>query len=123
MFTVSVSRRQNESATLPIVDILSQCFGREPLESIALPMNRLPGPRIDPRYVNSPEMADVRFVVEGKSFYGHRIILVNASERFKEMLAAGGSDQMVTIKDIRYPIFQVSAPTFEEEARPARSTT
>lgn len=93
---------------MSVVNILSQCFGREPLDSIPLPMNRLPGPRIDPRYVNSPEMADVRFVVEGKSFFGHRIILVNASERFKEMLGGGGSDQVITIKDIRYPIFQVS---------------
>ena len=38
------------------------------------------------RYVNCPELSDVRFLVEGKVVYGHKIILTLLSERFRAML-------------------------------------
>lgn len=57
-------------------------------------------------------MSDVQFIVEGRPFYAHRIILVNASPRFAEMLHAastgGTTDQLIAINDIRYPTFQVN---------------
>jgi ankyrin repeat/BTB/POZ domain-containing protein 2 len=37
----------------------------------------------DVEYVNNPDMSDIQFLVEGKVFFGHRIILINASPRFK----------------------------------------
>lgn len=69
----------------------------------------------DPTYVNNPEMSDVQFRVEGRVFYAHKIILVNASPRFKAMLAAKsveGAPPVVQINDIRYDIFQVRSDTF-----------
>lgn len=65
----------------------------------------------DPTYVNNPEMSDVQFRVEGRVFYAHKIILVNASPRFKSMLSTKFSEgvaPVVQINDIRYDIFQVS---------------
>ncbi|KAH7968274.1 hypothetical protein HPB52_007307 [Rhipicephalus sanguineus] len=64
----------------------------------------------NPKYVNNPEMSDVQFRVEGRAFYAHKIILVNASPRFKAMLSsksAEGSTPVVQINDIRYDIFQL----------------
>lgn len=36
-----------------------------------------------PDYINSPEMSDITFVVEGRPFYAHKIILATASKKFK----------------------------------------
>lgn len=48
--------------------------------------------------------------VEGKLFYGHKIVLVTASPRFQSMLSSKLSDSTtptVQINDIRYHIFQL----------------
>lgn len=50
--------------------------------------------------------------VEGKIFYGHKIVLVTASPRFQSMLSSklsDGNTPTVQINDIRYHVFQVSA--------------
>lgn len=48
--------------------------------------------------------------VEGKIFYGHKIVLVTASPRFQSMLSSKlseGHTPTLQINDIRYHIFQV----------------
>lgn len=48
--------------------------------------------------------------VEGKIFYGHKIVLVTASPRFQSMLSSKlseGNNPTVQINDIRYHIFQL----------------
>eukprot|EP00357_Protocruzia_adherens_P002441 CAMPEP_0115007148 /NCGR_PEP_ID=MMETSP0216-20121206/20972_1 /TAXON_ID=223996 /ORGANISM="Protocruzia adherens, Strain Boccale" /LENGTH=533 /DNA_ID=CAMNT_0002373965 /DNA_START=591 /DNA_END=2192 /DNA_ORIENTATION=- len=58
--------------------------------------------------VNNPEFSDVCFMVEGKPFYGHKMILSMLSEKFKAMFSSGmrearGSE--IEITHIRYPVF------------------
>ena len=65
----------------------------------------------DPRYVNNPELSDIQFMIEGHIFYAHKIILVNASNRFRAMLSnkfAESSQPVIEINDVRYQIFQVN---------------
>lgn len=52
------------------------------------------------------------FRVEGKIFYGHKIVLVTASPRLQSLLSSkvseGNGTPTVQINDIRYHIFEVS---------------
>lgn len=94
-----------------LADIFSTCFGWEPIKPIKdCILSAGSGSRIDPKYVNNPELSDVTFRVEGRLFYAHKIVLVTASPRLRAMLSSKlceGGLPTVQINDIRYHIFQV----------------
>ena len=74
-----------EGTTLFLADVLSACYGKEPIDKIVFPENsdtadttagsRAGGgaPRIDPKFVNNPELSDIQFRVEGRIFYAHKL--------------------------------------------------
>jgi ankyrin repeat/BTB/POZ domain-containing protein 2 len=63
---------------LLLADIFSACFGRSPIDGIEPPKSGLePQPRIDPKFVNNPELSDVSFRVENRIFYAHKLVLVS----------------------------------------------
>lgn len=106
-------RGQKEGTTLLLADIFCTCFGWEPIKPIR-DTTLSSGSRIDPKFVNNPELSDVQFRVEGRVFYGHKIVLVTSSPRFRNMLSSKlceGNPPIVQINDIRYHIFQVSSFT------------
>ncbi|GAB0098672.1 ankyrin repeat and BTB/POZ domain-containing protein 2 [Sergentomyia squamirostris] len=102
---------KKEGTTLLLADIFATCFGWESIKTIKEPvMQPGNGSRIDPKFVNNPELSDVTFRVEGKIFYGHKIVLVTASPRFQNMLSSKlveGNTPTVQINDIRYHIFEL----------------
>lgn len=102
--------QKNEGTTLLLADIFQTCFGRESIKDLR-DTCLSNGTRIDPKYVNNPELSDVQFRVEGRVFYAHKIVLVTSSPRFKSMLKSApesNSTPVLQINDIRYHIFQVS---------------
>ncbi|EFX81975.1 hypothetical protein DAPPUDRAFT_302879 [Daphnia pulex] len=100
---------KNEGTTLLLADIFATCYGRENIKEIR-DTSLCGGPRIDPKFVNNPELSDVQFRVEGRVFYAHKLILITASPRFKSMLNSKfceGNPPIIQINDIRYDIFQM----------------
>ncbi|XP_014468414.1 PREDICTED: ankyrin repeat and BTB/POZ domain-containing protein BTBD11 isoform X2 [Dinoponera quadriceps] len=100
---------KKEGTTLLLADIFCTCFGWEPIKPIR-DATLSSGSRIDPKFVNNPELSDVQFRVEGRVFYGHKIVLVTSSPRFRNMLSSKlceGNPPIVQINDIRYHIFQM----------------
>jgi ankyrin repeat/BTB/POZ domain-containing protein 2 len=95
---------------LLLADIFSSCYGREAIKDIR-DSYLDGGARIDLKFVNNPELSDVQFRVEGRVFYAHKIILVNASNRFRQMLSSKfvteSNPPIVQINDIRFDIFAV----------------
>ncbi|KFP28646.1 Ankyrin repeat and BTB/POZ domain-containing protein 2, partial [Colius striatus] len=69
-------------------------------------------PQTDPHFLNNKEMSDVTFLVEGKLFYAHKVLLVTASNRFKTLMTnktepASHSSKTVEISDMKYNIFKM----------------
>lgn len=78
---------KTEGTVLLLADIICACYGRDPIEIIDPPkVGELGQPRIDPKFINNPELSDVSFRVEGRLFYAHKLVLVTSSSRFQSML-------------------------------------
>lgn len=53
---------QKEGTTLLLADIFATCFGWDTIKPIKEPMLQpVNGSRIDPKFVNNPELSDVMF--------------------------------------------------------------
>jgi leucine-zipper-like transcriptional regulator 1 len=69
--------------------------------------------------INNPELADVRFIVDGKEVYAHKAILAIRSEYFRAMLCGGMRESMmidaaspssdesppIELQDVSYSVF------------------
>uniref|UniRef100_A0A672GKJ7 Ankyrin repeat and BTB/POZ domain-containing protein 2 n=1 Tax=Salarias fasciatus TaxID=181472 RepID=A0A672GKJ7_SALFA len=109
MFSILRSTK-NDAIIQQLAAIFSHCFGPAPLPAVP-GMKATLSAQLDPHFLNNQEMSDVTFVVEGKPFYGHKVLLITASDRFKSLLAASGPDgtpnKEIQISDVKYGIFQM----------------
>ena len=97
---------------LLLADVFSACYGKDGITEIVLPKSpeELKAPRIDPKFVNNPELSDIQFRVEGRLFYAHKLVLITSSFKFRSMLNSKfceGSPPILQINDIRYEIFEM----------------
>ena len=66
----------------------------------------------DTCFVNSADMSDVQFIVDGRRFYAHRLILVQASARFRLLLNNHAfvddmGNTCIELTDVKYHILEV----------------
>uniref|UniRef100_A0A8D1ITT5 BTB domain-containing protein n=1 Tax=Sus scrofa TaxID=9823 RepID=A0A8D1ITT5_PIG len=102
---------KNDSVIQQLATIFTHCYGSSPIPSIPELRKTLPA-RLDPHFLNNKEMSDVTFLVEGKLFYAHKVLLVTASNRFKTLMTNkseqdGDSSKTIEISDMKYHIFQM----------------
>ncbi|XP_061077761.1 ankyrin repeat and BTB/POZ domain-containing protein 2 isoform X1 [Conger conger] len=111
MFTIFRTSK-NDAIIQQLASIFSHCYSSAPLPTISEAKPNLSA-QLDPHFLNNKEMSDVTFQVEGKPFYAHRVLLITASDRFRALLGASGSDssaqdcKSIQISDIKYTIFQM----------------
>lgn len=102
---------KNDSVIQQLAAIFTHCYGSSPIPSIPEIRKTLPA-RLDPHFLNNKEMSDVTFLVEGKLFYAHKVLLVTASNRFKTLMTNkseqdGDNSKTIEISDMKYHIFQM----------------
>ncbi|XP_074797254.1 ankyrin repeat- and BTB/POZ domain-containing protein 3 isoform X2 [Natator depressus] len=99
---------KNEVISQQLSVIFTHCYGPYPIPKL-VEIKRKQTSRLDPHFLNNKEMSDVTFLVEGRPFYAHRVLLFTASPRFKALLASKPSAEntCIEIGYVKYPIFQL----------------
>nr|XP_023663128.1 ankyrin repeat and BTB/POZ domain-containing protein 2-like [Paramormyrops kingsleyae] len=99
---------KNEALNQQLGSIFSHCYGPAPLPSIPELKASLSS-QLDFHFLNNKEMSDVTFIVEGKPFFAHGVLLITASESFKSLLGSSRLDSSgcrdIEISDVKYDIF------------------
>ncbi|XP_072291232.1 ankyrin repeat and BTB/POZ domain-containing protein 3-B isoform X2 [Eucyclogobius newberryi] len=99
---------KNEVISQQLAAIFTQCYGPYPIPKL-VEIKRKQSSRLDPHFLNNKDMSDVTFLVEGKPFYAHKVLLFTASNRFKTLLANRpcGENTCIEISNVKYHIFQM----------------
>ncbi|XP_062425451.1 ankyrin repeat and BTB/POZ domain-containing protein 3 isoform X2 [Rhea pennata] len=99
---------KNEVISQQLSVIFTHCYGPYPIPKL-VEIKRKQTSRLDPHFLNNKEMSDVTFLVEGRPFYAHRVLLFTASPRFKALLSSkpAGDSTCIEINYVKYPIFQL----------------
>uniref|UniRef100_A0A3P9H1E9 Ankyrin repeat and BTB (POZ) domain containing 2a n=1 Tax=Oryzias latipes TaxID=8090 RepID=A0A3P9H1E9_ORYLA len=88
-----------------LASVFCHCFGSAPIPAIP-PLNVALSTQLDVHFLNNKEMSDVTFMVAGRPFFAHRVLLMSASERFRGMLA-DSPDNILHISHMTYSTFQM----------------
>ncbi|XP_061770113.1 ankyrin repeat and BTB/POZ domain-containing protein 3-A-like isoform X2 [Nerophis ophidion] len=99
---------KNEVISQQLSVIFTQCYGPFPIPKLT-EMKRKQSSRLDPHFLNNKEMSDVTFLVEGKPFYAHKVLLFTASPRFKSLLQnrPAAENTCIEISHVKYNIFHL----------------
>ncbi|RXN11018.1 ankyrin repeat and BTB POZ domain-containing BTBD11-A isoform X1 [Labeo rohita] len=99
---------KNEVISQQLAMIFTQCYGPYPIPKLT-EIKRKQTSRLDPHFLNNKEMSDVTFLVEGKPFYAHKVLLFTASNRFKSLLAnrPAAENTCIEISHVKYNVFQL----------------
>uniref|UniRef100_A0A3B3CZT7 BTB (POZ) domain containing 11a n=1 Tax=Oryzias melastigma TaxID=30732 RepID=A0A3B3CZT7_ORYME len=107
MFQILRSSK-NEVISQQLSVIFTQCYGPFPIPKLT-EIKRKQTSRLDPHFLNNKEMSDVTFLVEGKPFYAHKVLLFTASPRFKTLLQnrPAAENTCIEISHVKYNIFHL----------------
>uniref|UniRef100_A0A8C8G247 ABTB2/3 histone-like domain-containing protein n=1 Tax=Oncorhynchus tshawytscha TaxID=74940 RepID=A0A8C8G247_ONCTS len=92
MFTI-LRTTKNDAITQQLAAIFSHCFGPAPLPAIP-EMKATLSAQLDPHFLNNMEMSDVTFLVEGKPFYAHKVLLITGMGEDGLLLSAASVFQL-----------------------------
>uniref|UniRef100_A0AAV2IXP0 BTB domain-containing protein n=1 Tax=Knipowitschia caucasica TaxID=637954 RepID=A0AAV2IXP0_KNICA len=99
---------KNEVISQQLSVIFTQCYGPFPIPKLT-EIKKKQISRLDPHFLNNKDMSDVTFLVEGKPFYAHKVLLFTASARFKSLLQnrPAAENTCIEISHVKYSIFHL----------------
>ncbi|KAI4831093.1 hypothetical protein KUCAC02_002690, partial [Chaenocephalus aceratus] len=88
--------------TQRLASVFSLLYSRADVPPIE-PLDVSLSTQLDIHFLNNPEMSDVTFLVEDRPYFAHRVLLMSASERFRQMLC--DTDDIITVTHMTYSTF------------------
>ncbi|KAM9861113.1 ankyrin repeat and BTB/POZ domain-containing protein 2-like [Aulostomus maculatus] len=85
--------------------VFAHCYSCSAVPAIP-PMDINLSTQLDIHFLNNQEVSDVTFMVDGRPFFAHRVLLMSASERFRKMLH-DSPDNIIHISHMTYNTFQM----------------
>ncbi|XP_071779263.1 ankyrin repeat and BTB/POZ domain-containing protein 2-like isoform X1 [Centroberyx gerrardi] len=104
MFSMLVTSK-DYVMTKRLASVFSHCYGCTAVPPVP-PMNVTLSTQLDVHFLNNQEMSDVTFMVDGRPFFAHRVLLMSASERFRCMLG-DSPDNIIHVSHMTYSTFQM----------------
>uniref|UniRef100_A0A672FXZ8 Ankyrin repeat and BTB (POZ) domain containing 2a n=1 Tax=Salarias fasciatus TaxID=181472 RepID=A0A672FXZ8_SALFA len=103
MFSMLQTSKVDYVVTKRLASVFSHCYGGAPVPPVP-PLDVSLSTQLDIHFLNNKEMSDVTFVVEGRPFFAHRVLLMSASERSEilhlammKSLYCGGTDGLTLL--------------------------
>ncbi|KAK5934874.1 hypothetical protein CgunFtcFv8_020287 [Champsocephalus gunnari] len=88
--------------TQRLASVFSLLYSRADVPPIE-PLDVSLSTQLDIHFLNNPEMSDVTFLLEDRPYFAHRVLLMSASERFRQMLC--DTDDIITVTHMTYSTF------------------
>ncbi|XP_030580414.1 ankyrin repeat and BTB/POZ domain-containing protein 2-like [Archocentrus centrarchus] len=104
MFSMSKTSK-DYMVTKRLAMVFSHCYGSSPVPPVPL-IDITLSTQLDIHFLNNDEMSDVTFMVERRPFFAHRVLLMSASERFRQLLT-DSPDNIIHINHMTYSTFQM----------------
>uniref|UniRef100_A0A8C4MUC7 Ankyrin repeat- and BTB/POZ domain-containing protein 3 n=1 Tax=Equus asinus asinus TaxID=83772 RepID=A0A8C4MUC7_EQUAS len=97
---------KNEVISQQLCVIFTHCYGPYPIPKLT-EIKRKQTSRLDPHFLNNKEMSDVTFLVEGRPFYAHKVLLFTASPRYVLSVLKAACDCVLLTLGSLCPFFQL----------------
>ncbi|CAI9768752.1 unnamed protein product [Fraxinus pennsylvanica] len=104
----STNLKYQRDSSLALCKVASKASSLSPVD--AAPPSPTPQVYLGEKFVNNPTLSDVTFLVEGKTFYAHRICLLASSDAFRAMFDGGYREREaknIEIPNIRWDVFEL----------------
>ncbi|CAA3033603.1 ARM REPEAT PROTEIN INTERACTING WITH ABF2-like isoform X1 [Olea europaea subsp. europaea] len=104
----STNLKYQKDSSLALCKVASKVSSLSPVD--AAPPSPTPQVYLGEKFVNNPTLSDVTFLVEGKTFYAHRICLLASSDAFRAMFDGGYREREaknIEIPNIRWDVFEL----------------
>ncbi|KAG7267313.1 hypothetical protein CRUP_030078 [Coryphaenoides rupestris] len=106
---------KNEVISQQLSVIFTQCYGPFPIPKLT-EIKKKQTSRLDPHFLNNKEMSDVTFLVEGKPFYAHKVLLFTASSQLVMKYLYYGGTETLHIRNTEIMELLSAAKFFQLEA-------